>query len=78
MLFIKKSLICQEKDATFVKVKLQKLVTNVKKHNQLYLWNFVIVIVEITHKTQTFSKTLASKKAATRRLKISLSNNKFS
>ena len=46
-----------------------KLVTEIEKLRKLsFIWNFGesnIVIVEITHKTRTSFKTLASKKAAT-------------
>ena len=34
--FYKKSFICKEKAGTVTKVKLQKLLTKIKKHNQLY------------------------------------------
>ena len=63
MSLIKKSFICKEKAGTVTKV---KLVTKIRKHIQFYFEN-----------TISF-KTLASKKAATWRLKKSQSNNKLS
>ena len=50
MLFIKKNFICKEKSRTATKV---KLVTKIKKHNQLYFGTLVlacIVFVQINHK----------------------------
>ena len=64
----KEIVICKEKAGTVTKV---KLVTKIKKHNQLYFGTLVIVIVEITHKMRTYFKTLASKKVTTWRLKKS-------
>ena len=75
MSFIKKSLICKEKAGTVTKVKLRSIIS--------LFWNLGISIVhivpvEITHKIQISFKTLASKKAATWRLKKSRSNDKLS
>ena len=78
MSFIKKNFICKEKSRTATKV---KLVTKIKKHNQLYFGTLVlacIVFVQINHKMWTSFKTLASKKAATWRLKKSQGNVNFS
>ena len=71
----KEIVICKVKAGTVTKV---KLVTKIKKHNQLYFGTLVIVIVEITHKMRTYFKTLASKKATTYCLKQSHSNDKLS
>ena len=77
-------------DARFTKIVLlkasmvkKKLATKIKKLGKLSfileLWYYHhIVIVEITHKIRTSFKTLASKKAATWRLKKSQSNDKLS
>ena len=71
----KEIVICKVKAGTVTKV---KLVTKIKKHNQLYFGTLVIVIVEITHKMRTYFKTLASKKATTYCLKQPHSNDKLS
>ena len=41
MLFIKKSLICKEKPGTVTKV---KLITKIKKYNQLYFETLVLLL----------------------------------
>ena len=44
MSFIKKSFICKEKAGTVTKVKLQKLVTKIKKYNQLYFGTLLMLL----------------------------------
>ena len=44
MSFIKKSFICKEKAGTVTKVKLQKLVTKIKKYNQLYFGTLLLLL----------------------------------
>ena len=56
MSFIKRNFVCKEKSGA---VKKAKLVTKIKKHNQLYFGTVVLascVIVEITHKARTSFK----------------------
>ena len=65
----KKNFICEEKPETVIKV---KLVTKIKKHNQLYFGTLVLGSCchcgDSAYKIRTSFKTLASKKAATWRL----------
>ena len=78
MLFINKVLFVKKNRVTQV-----KLVTKIKKHNHLYFGTLVLASVSYCccgdkHKIRTSCNTLASKKAATWRLKQSRGNDKLS
>ena len=75
MSFKKKSFIRKEKSTTVAKV---KLVTKIKKDNQLYFGTLVEASNTLSHKIRPSFIILASKKVAIWRLKIFRRNNKLS